>query len=243
MDQALFLDFDGTLVDIAPTPDAVQVEPGLPATLERLSDRLGGALAIVSGRSIAVLDEFLAPARLDAAGLHGLERRVGGALLPCRPDEHPTLRACIDALRIRAPAGLILEDKGCSVALHWRTAPSLADEAASLVQDCARKLGPRYRIQEGKAVLEILPASAGKGEAIRLFLDAPPYRGRQAIFIGDDRTDEGGFAAVQSAGGIGIKVGRGDTAAIRRIGSPERLRDRLSGWARSGIDLSEVKDL
>lgn len=229
--QALFLDFDGTLVEIADTPDAVRVDPALPALLLRLRDRLGGALAIVSGRPIDGLDGFLAPARFDAVGLHGLERRVGGVSFPCRPDDYPSLRAAIDRLRMTAPPALLIEDKGCSVAVHWRTAPERAADAAALVAHAMQALGSHYRLQKGKAVLEILPAHAGKGAAIRSLLLAGPYLGRQPVFIGDDRTDEQGFAAVNEAGGVSIKVGPGETSARLCIASPSALRQRLVAWA------------
>src|SRR4051794_13347146 len=115
-DCALFLDFDGTLVDIAERPEAVRVEPGLGATLARLGERLGGALALVSGRAIAVLDGFLTPHRFDAAGLHGIERRVGGRLFPCRPEDHPALRAGLAGLSDGLPrlSGGPIQGKGGS---------------------------------------------------------------------------------------------------------------------------------
>lgn len=240
MDKALFIDFDGTLVEIAETPEAVRVDPALPAVLVGLRDRLDGALAIVSGRSLQALDGFLTPESFDAAGLHGLERRAAGIVSPCRPPDHPELRARVERLKAEAPAGLLLEDKGCSAALHWRLAPQLATEAVRLMTEAAEALGPAYRLQEGKAVLELLPASAGKGGAIRAFLRAAPYRGRQAIFIGDDRTDEDGFAAVEEAGGVSVKIGAGKTLARRRLAGPADLRGRLAAWSRSGVDLSDL---
>lgn len=240
MDRALFIDFDGTLVEIAETPEAVRVDAALSAMLARLRDGLGGALAIVSGRSLQALDGFLAPERFDAAGLHGLERRAAGIVQPCRPADHPELRARVERLRAEAPAGLLLEDKGCSAALHWRLTPHLATEAVRLMTEAAAALGPAYRLQEGKAVLEILPASAGKGGAIRTFLRTAPYLGRQPIFIGDDRTDEDGFAAVEEAGGVSVKIGPGKTLARRRLAGPADLRVRLAAWARGGVDLADL---
>ncbi|HST94560.1 MAG TPA: trehalose-phosphatase, partial [Microvirga sp.] len=128
---ALFLDFDGTLVEIAERPDAVVVPADLGRTLQSLRDRLGGAMALVTGRSIAVIDGFLAPDRFDVAGLHGAEYRLAGGLFPCRPEEHPDLRRAIEELeeRFAAEAGVLIEDKGCSVALHWRLAPEAGDLA------------------------------------------------------------------------------------------------------------------
>ena len=235
-DWALFLDFDGTLVDIAATPDGVVVESDLPAVLARLRSYLGGALALVSGREIAVLDGFLAPERFDAAGLHGVERRVAGRLFPCVPENHPGLRRAIAGLQDLAAGreGLIVEDKGCSVALHWRLAPDHAELALAAVQDLAAALGPDYRLQHGKAVAEILPASAGKGPAIELYLQQEPFRGRRPIFIGDDLTDEHGFAAVNARGGVSVRIGDGESIAQQRLARPGDLRRLLRDWASAG---------
>jgi trehalose 6-phosphate phosphatase len=233
---ALFLDFDGTLVDIAERPDDVVVDPALPGTLARLRDWLGGALALVSGRPIHTLDHLLRPQRFDAAGLHGVEQRVGERLFPCTPEDHPDLRRAIEDVgqAVAEHQGLIVEDKGCSFAVHWRLRPDLADEAAKMAEDAASRLGPRYRLQRGKAVAEILPANAGKGPAIGRFLERPPYRGRRPIFIGDDLTDEHGFAAVNERDGFSIRIGSGPTIARRRIGSPTQLRILLTRWAAEG---------
>jgi trehalose 6-phosphate phosphatase len=233
---ALFLDFDGTLVDIAERPDAVVVDPALPDVLARLRDRLGGALAVVSGRPIAFLDGRLAPHRFDAAGLHGIEHRIAGELFPCRPEDHPALRREIERLRpVLAPhEGLIIEDKGCSVAIHWRLASHLADFARERAKAMAEALGPDYRIQFGKAVAEILPAASGKGRVIERFLEADPFRGRRPLFIGDDLTDEHGFEAVQAREGLSVRVGPGETIAQARIGSPAALREALGIWAAGG---------
>jgi len=230
---ALFLDFDGTLVDIAPRPDAVRVEPSLLPVLDTLRQRLGGALAIVSGRPITVLDQFLAPHRFDAAGLHGLEHRLAENLFPCRPEDHPGLRDGIERLKTQFPAetGIIIEDKLCSVGIHWRLAPLLADRAREAAQSLAGELGSDYRIQFGKAVAEILPAASGKGRIIEKFLAQPPYAGRLPVFIGDDLTDENGFEVVNARGGLSVRVGEGATIAHYRIASPAKLRQCLTEWA------------
>lgn len=240
-DWALFLDFDGTLVEIVERPDAVVVAPGLPAVLERLAHRLGGALALVSGRPIAFLDERLAPARLDAAGLHGLEHRIAGALTSCRPEDHPRLRQAVAEwhARIASHPGLIVEDKGCSAALHWRLAPQHEAFARDLAGATADGLGSAYRIQYGKAVAEILPAAAGKGRVIEAFLDHPSYRGRRPVFIGDDLTDENGFGAVNARGGLTVRVGTEPTVAQARLADPAAVRRCLALWA-EGASLEEV---
>jgi trehalose 6-phosphate phosphatase len=233
---ALFLDFDGTLVEIAERPEAVRVDPALGSTLARLSNRLGGALALVSGRPIAALDGFLAPRRFDAAGLHGIERRIGGRLFPCRPEDYPDLRTGIARLReqLEGRTGVLIEDKGCSVAVHWRLAPDHADRAERVVRDLAARLGPGYRLQFGKAVAELLPARSGKGAAILQFLAEAPYAGRRPVFIGDDLTDEHGFAAVNASGGVSVRIGAGPSEARFRIETPAVLRERLAQWVENG---------
>jgi trehalose 6-phosphate phosphatase len=235
-DDALFLDFDGTLVEIVDRPDAVLVDPALPETLARLRERLGGALALVSGRSVATLDGFLAPFAGDAAGLHGVEYRVGGRFFPCDPGAHPALRRGVERLHeaVAGWPGVLVEDKGCSVALHWRLAPDQAEDARALMMALAAELGAAYRIQAGKAVAEILPASSGKGPVIARLMEEAPYRGRRPVFVGDDLTDENGFAVVNALGGLSIRVGGGDTIAAARLPDPAALRAALPRWAELG---------
>jgi trehalose 6-phosphate phosphatase len=242
---ALFLDFDGTLVDIAERPDAVVVEPDLPDALARLSDALGRAFALVSGRPITTLDGFIGRDDFDAAGLHGLEVRIAGVLHPCRPEDHPLLRRSIGWLRetLDAP-GVVIEDKGCSVGVHWRLAPDHAARAKEAAEELAIELGPEYRIQHGKMVAEVLPAPAGKGGAIARFLDDARYDGRVPLFAGDDLTDEDGFAVVNARGGASIRVGEGETQATHRVDSAAVLRAILRRWADAGaVDLAGVPEL
>ncbi|MGU3663452.1 trehalose-phosphatase [Methylobacterium sp. A49B] len=243
MDIALFLDFDGTLAEIAPRPDAVQVEPGLVETLERLRGRLDGALAIVTGRPVSVIDGFLAPARLDAAGLHGVERRIAGAISGGRAEDHPDLRRQVERLHAEsgALANVLIEDKGASVAVHWRLAsPDDAGRAEALVKAAAETLGGAYRLQLGKAVGEIVPAQATKAHAIRAFMEQAPYAGRIPVFLGDDRTDEIAFASVTEDGGVAVRVGDGETAASRRLPDPAAVRALLRAWAEGGAIDPEV---
>jgi trehalose 6-phosphate phosphatase len=234
---ALFLDFDGTLVEIAPTPDAVRVAPGLTDDLAALRGRLGGALAIVTGRPVATIDAFLGPGDFDVGGMHGGEIRHSGHLAGCVPSEHPLLREAVDAFTrtLSGVEGVLIEDKGCSVAVHWRlAAPDAANEAESMVEHMASGLRPRYRLQRGKAVAEILPASSTKSEAIRTFQRLAPYAGRRAVFFGDDLTDEEAFKAVNEDGGLSVRVGEGMTAAAYRLATPAAVRATLSGWAAGG---------
>ncbi len=230
--HALFLDFDGTLVDLAPRPDAVRVEPGLAEAMVRVARRLEGAFAIVTGRSITAVDSFFAPHRFDVAGLHGAELRIGGRNLRCAV---PPAAFREEVARLQEEAGdLIVEDKGTTVAIHWRLVPHLRVHAEGLAQAARERLGAGWRLQTGKAVVEILPSGVGKGDAIAVFLDETPYRGRIPVFAGDDDTDEHGFAAVIELGGLAIRVGEGASIAPLRLAGPGELRARLMAWAATG---------
>lgn len=234
-DIALFLDFDGTLVEIAPVPDAVTVDRRVGPALETLRGRLGGALALVSGRPVAVLDDFLEPHRFDAVGLHGAQRRLGGEMAPIATATDEVRRATKELVRFaNAHVGVIVEDKRLSVALHWRLAPQLEDEAGALMQALAAEYAPALRLQRGKAVAELVPAGASKGGAITWLMQQPTYAGRKPIFIGDDVTDENGFAAVNAAGGLSIRIGAGETCARHRLASPTALRRILVAAAEGG---------
>lgn len=230
---ALFLDIDGTLLDLAPTPESVRVPACLPRRLRSLADRLGGALALVSGRTLESIDR-LVPGGLDAAGTHGAEWRFRGRVLSLGADGPTTLESVARTLQERAQRmpGLRLEPKPKALALHYRLAPGLEAEALTLAEQAAKTLGSAFRLQAGKQVVEILPVWAGKGEAIRRFMGRPPYAGRTPVFAGDDLTDEDGFAAVNALGGISIRVGEGDrTQARYRLGSPAEMQAWLHALA------------
>lgn len=214
---SLFLDFDGTLAEIASTPEEVHVNSVLHVTLGALFEALDGALAVISGRPIAQLDRFLAPLRLPVAGMHGLERRGTDGRVMRRPDGAPVL----DGLRERLSklAGedgrLVLEDKGPTVALHYRGAPEREAELRARMDEWVAELDG-YRVLYGKMVLEALPAKTGKGQVIEAYMHQRPFRGRRPVFAGDDVTDEDGFAVVARLGGISIKVGDGPSGASYR---------------------------
>jgi trehalose 6-phosphate phosphatase len=235
---ALFLDFDGTLVEIAPSPEDVRIDRRLPGALDALRRRLGGALALVSGRPVAFLDEMMAPYRFDAAGLHGAQIRLGDADAPLAAPSEALHAALGSMVRFaNANVGVIVEDKRQSVALHWRLAPALADEALALMEKIAADIGPSMRLQRGKAVAELVPASASKGGAITWLMQQETYAGRTPIFIGDDITDEDGFATVNAAEGLSIRIGGGETRARHRLASPTALRHVLLAAVEGG-DLS-----
>ncbi len=233
---ALFLDFDGTLVEIAPVPDAVKLDRRVPQALEALRTSLDGALALVSGRPIAFLDSVLEPYRFDAAGLHGAQIRSDGELQSQADVPDAMREATRDLVRFaNSNVGVIVEDKRISIALHWRLAPQLKDDALALMREIVARMGPGVRLQEGKSVAELVPAGASKGGAIAWLMSTAPYAGRRPVFIGDDITDEAGFEAVNALGGLSIRIGAGETCAGLRIASPTELRTILLAAADSGI--------
>ncbi len=226
---ALFLDFDGTLVDLAPEPDAVVVPPGLVDTLAGIRARLGGALAVVSGRAVAAIDTFLHPLDLPVAGVHGSERRDGEGRMTLAPTPRLDRVEQAAAALVNAHPGLALEAKRGALALHYRQAPQLETLCREAMQ-AAVAASPGLVLLEGKMVFEAKSAGASKGLAIEAFLRETPFVGRRPVFFGDDSTDEAGFAAAQQAGGIGVKVGAGATQAQHRIAGPDRLRRSLADW-------------
>jgi trehalose 6-phosphate phosphatase len=216
---ALFSDFDGTLVDIAATPDAITVPLDTRALLAAAVRDLDGAFAVVTGRAIADLERHIGPLEVAVAGSHGAELRfadgtalgVGEAALAGAS----AVTAALEPL-LAAHPGLLLESKPGAVALHYRLAPELAEPCRAAMH-AALLLAPGFTMLQGKMVLEARPRAVGKGVAIRAFMAEPPFAGRHPIFIGDDTTDEDGFAVVQEMGGIGIKVGAGPTGARLRV--------------------------
>jgi trehalose 6-phosphate phosphatase len=218
-DWALFLDVDGTLLEIAATPQGVRVSARLRALLAALRDRTEGALALISGRSLEDLDRLFAPLELHASGTHGCEFRCGSGEVT-RPNIDPAVlahaRAELDALVVRHE-GLLLEDKAYSLAVHFRLAPHLGAEVHAIMRVVAERLGDEFTLQRGKSVYEIRPARWSKGSAIARFMERAPFRERKSLFIGDDVTDEHGFAVVNSLGGASIKVGNGPTLARYRV--------------------------
>lgn len=215
---ALFLDYDGTLVPIAPTPDAAHADDALRDLLERLGRRLDGAIAIVSGRPVTEIDGFLAPLRLSVAGLHGLQLRARqGNLI-----EHAPPDSVLAAARSRLGAfveehsGTLLEDKRLSVALHFRQAPEAAAAAEAVVGRLADESAGLLRLQRGKMVVELLPAGRDKGRAIDELLQLRDFVGRRPVFVGDDVTDEAGFRTVNLLEGMSIRVGYAEAGTDAR---------------------------
>jgi trehalose 6-phosphate phosphatase len=220
---ALFLDFDGTLADLAPQPDAVRVTPELTQVLQRLAQRLGGALAVVSGRRLVDLDHFLAPLKLPVAAEHGaLQRLASGRLSETRPPDLAEATAVADGLVTQYP-GLLRERKTSSVALHYRQRPELAQLCwVAMAQVCERT--PGTELMRGKCVVELKPLGVDKGLAMASFMKEPPFASRLPWFAGDDLTDEAGFVWAQRTGGVAVKVGEGATVAQHHCPSPAALR-------------------
>ncbi|MEQ9642356.1 MAG: trehalose-phosphatase [Alphaproteobacteria bacterium] len=208
-DWALFLDFDGTLVEIAEHPEAIEVPDDLPALLRVISEHLGGALAVVSGRPVKQIDRHLDGAVPNVAGLHGLEYRAAGNPVSLGAPPNGELEGVRQALRgfVVHHAGLILEDKQASIVLHYRGRPDLEAECRRQAENAAAAHPETLEVLAGKMVFEIKPAGIDKGHAVARFLAEPAFAGRRPVFIGDDVTDEHGFEAVLARSGHAIVVG------------------------------------
>lgn len=225
-DWALFLDVDGTLLDLAPTPDAVYVPPGLVEDLGRMHDALGGAIALVSGRRIETLDVLFTPLRLPTIGLHGLQTRDGPVVAHAQSTDRVSVLSAATALIAKFP-GALIEDKGIALALHWRNAPA-AEEPLIELAHWALTLLPGYRLQRGRDVIELRPDGHDKGDAVAALLDTPAMQGRFPVFVGDDLTDEHGFDLVNARLGATVLVGnRSPSAARYGLHDPTAVRSWL----------------
>jgi len=212
---ALYLDFDGTLAALAPHPDGVTVNDSVPALLAALRDRLDGAIAVVTGRSLAAFDAIVGPPRYAGAGLHGLEWRLqsGPTSSTTSPDAARSIAAALKD-RFGGDQRVVIEDKGPAVALHFRQAPERAEECVAVMRGVVT---PDFELLRGHAVVEARPRGADKGAALRSLAAHRPFAGRRPVFVGDDVTDEDGFRAAAEQGGYGVKVGAGASVARYRI--------------------------
>ncbi|RUX36715.1 trehalose-phosphatase [Mesorhizobium sp. M4A.F.Ca.ET.020.02.1.1] len=212
---ALFLDIDGTLLEHAAHPDAVSVSKELRFLLQAIERRLDGALAFITGRSVAAVDRLFEPLKLRTAGLYGLEHRLvpGGPVEAA--DEPADMAALADEIELElASQAVYVERKGPVLAVHTRAAPHLLARATELVEAALTRLPKGYRVIAGNAGVELMPLDAAKGAAIRRFLQLDPFTGRRPVFLGDDTSDENGFDTVNAVGGISIRVKpQGPTAA------------------------------
>lgn len=236
-DVALFLDVDGSLLDLRPVPEAVFAPLAVLRLLLHVQLRLDGALAVVSGRTVDDLDRIFHPLRLPCAGVHGVERRdAAGALHRVAID-----RSALDAARpvlerfARGHPGALVEDKGAALALHTRRIPSACADAMALVEDIASASGGAFRAVSGKYVAELRPAAAHKGEALAAFMAEPRFAGRRPVMVGDDVTDGDAFREARARGGLAVAVGGGAPAADHWLEDPSACRAwlaRASGFQR-----------
>lgn len=224
---ALFFDIDGTLLDLAATPLEVHVSAHLQNSLARLKLRLGGALAFVSGRPIAEIDRLFAPLKVAAVGGHGAEIRMA----PDGEIKRSRLASIDDELRaefaaiVQLDPGLLIEDKGYSVAIHYRLSPELGGEVMQhIVAICRSERCASLEILPGKFVIEVKPTGYSKGSGLAEMMTVPPFRGRKPIFIGDDITDHAAFAALPEFGGTGISVGGIQPGAQFNFDGPQDVR-------------------
>ena len=229
--SALFLDFDGTLVPIAPRPQDVHVAPWVVPTLRRVQHRLGGALAVLSGRPLEQIDTLLAPLSFAAAGVHGVQRRgADGRRWSCTAEPPSAVVKAVHGLALHHPE-LLIEKKPSALAVHYRAAPELEPICrATLI--AAMQGQTAWVLLEGHAVFEIKPRGLNKAAALRAFLDEAPFRNRVPVVVGDDRTDEIAFVAALEIGGQAIKVGAGDTVAPHRLGDPAAV----CRWLGASVD-------
>ncbi|SAL30861.1 HAD family hydrolase [Caballeronia peredens] len=228
-ETAFFFDFDGTLVELASTPDGIFVPRSVPDILAALRRATNGAVAVVSGRGIDNIDSFLQMPDLPVAGMHGAERRdSNGDVQRIGFNDERLLRMEHDLEKVvTANPGMLLEIKGAALALHYRNAADREPAARAATTRLVQQYADAYVLQPGKMVYEIKPKDVDKGRAVRAYLAEPPFTGRKPVFIGDDLTDEKGFAVVNEFDGLSVKVGPGDTVARARIESVELLLDWL----------------
>lgn len=232
---AVFLDIDGTLLDIAETPGAVEVPDPLRADLAALRQRTGGALALVTGRTVAFVDEAFPDLRLPVAGLHGAEwRDATGRRFDSGPGNG--LGAAKRLLGEKAAdwPGVVVEDKGSAFAAHYRLVPQFENGVRLFMQSLAEGLGDRWHLQMGKSVVEIRPAGSDKGRAVERFMSGPPFLGRRPLAVGDDLTDEAMFAAVSRLAGFSVRVGQVSrpSAANAVVETPAAVRDWIARVSR-----------
>jgi trehalose 6-phosphate phosphatase len=229
---ALFLDFDGTLVELADAPDAIAVPTALKPLLDRVTGRLEGRLAVVSGRAIDDLQSHLGSSALVLSGSHGAELRYAdGRRVPVSaPPGLAAARAEIERFAAGA-GGLLVEDKPTGVALHYRLAPERERAVGDFLEELAHRSG--LALQRGKMVAELRPPGADKGAALRRLMAEPPFAGARPVFVGDDLTDEHAFEAAVALGGAGILVGPPRSTAARwRLGGVGEVTLWLEAAAR-----------
>jgi len=223
-ETAFFLDVDGTLAEIVPDPQNARVAPHMLGILDQLRVVSGGALALVSGRSIDQIDQILSPLRLPAVGVHGLERRLADGRVMRADYSESSYDALVASVTDFAQrhAGLQAEPKPGAVALHYRKRPDLAETCLTFMQEQAIA-DRQMALIKGTMVFELILGRQTKGVAVENLMQVPPYAGRQPFFAGDDVTDEAAFDYVNQQGGISVKIGQGATCARYHLHNPEAL--------------------
>lgn len=231
--SCFFLDVDGTLLDISDHPNLVQVDAAVHSILPRLVEITDGAVALISGRPIADIDRLFSPLKLPVAGQHGLERRDGTGKVHAHALLTVQLQDAVERLEkvVAQHPTLVFENKGMTLALHYRRAPVLAPTVDSVMHQLLDMLGEGFELLAGKMLLELKPRGKDKGTAIAEFMEEPPFQGRTPVFIGDDLTDEYGFALVNKLRGYTIKVGIGITSARWRLANIAEVRAWLTAFA------------
>ncbi len=234
---AILLDIDGTILDLAPSPQQVWVPPELRRTLARLDGLTGGAVALVSGRSLNDIDLIFSPLQLAAIGGHGAEMRIAAGAEPLRRvgPLSAALKRKLASVNEIGP-GILIEDKGYSLALHYRLAPDKENELrAAVAAICAEAAAGSVEILPGKLVIEIKPAGINKANAVCDLMNYPPFADRNPIFIGDDTTDEPVFGIISNFGGLGFSVGRIVADSNGHFDKPESVRKWLTRVATEGL--------
>jgi trehalose 6-phosphate phosphatase len=232
---ALFLDVDGTLIEIAEAPDLVTVPQDLPVILARLRRQLGGAIAIVSGRAIKDIDRLLSPFVAPSAGEHGAAIRMpDGSMqeVPCEVAVPQDWKATLERETKKWP-GVMLEEKAHGVTIHYRGAPMRSDDVWALARSLVSETNTWFRLLPARMAVEIGIKSTNKGNAVEALMAREPFQSRKPIYVGDDFTDEAGISAAARLGGQGLRVGEffaGDPAAVR-------------AWLRRGAEKLEGEKL
>lgn len=232
--DCLMLDFDGTLVPLADRPDAVRLAETTRDDLIVIHRRLNGAVAIITGRSIGEIDYYLEPLKLPVSGVHGLTRRAASGRTEMVEVDDAVVAGVVEELHalVHAVPGLLLEAKWGAVALHYRNRPELAQRCFAAVREAAMARSGKVELIRGKMVVEAKFATNTKGSAIDAFMSEPPFQNRRPVFVGDDITDEDGFAAVEKWGGVGAKVGHGQSVARCRFDDTRAFLDWFGHYAR-----------
>ena len=241
---AILLDVDGTLIEIAATPQEVHVPPSLKHTLSRLRDRLSGALCLVSGRPLRDLDLMFAPLRVPCVGGHGAENRLTPDGLIARAKAaplDPELKRLLLAIAAETP-GILAENKEYSIALHYRLAPELERTVFDeITRICSAWPMEMVEILPGKSVFEVKPRAFNKGVAVLALMQHAPFAGRRPIFVGDDVTDESVFAVLPKFGGLGFSVGRELKGTQGYFATPREVRHWLYALMQNGGSESDAR--